>query len=122
MTSLPDHGLLDQPPVLFDATPSSLKNDAESIIAATVTAWDAIVSQVQTQNATFENCIMPISQDENTRSQKQRVCKCASAADSSPIQSQPSFSYFLTQAQYNFTRLHTLRKRFVMRQLQSQDH
>jgi metallopeptidase MepB len=84
MTSLPDHGILDQPPVFFDATPSSLKSDAERIIAATVATWDAIVSQVQTQDATFENCIMPILQDENTRSQEQRVCECASAADYSP--------------------------------------
>lgn len=62
-----------QPSPLFDATPSSLKEDAEKLIAETITIWDLIVSRVQAEDATFQNTIVPIFQDENAKSEKQRV-------------------------------------------------
>nr|A0A8J9S3C0.1 RecName: Full=Oligopeptidase PhomG; AltName: Full=Phomopsin biosynthesis cluster protein G [Diaporthe leptostromiformis]BDA39153.1 peptidase M3 [Diaporthe leptostromiformis] len=53
MDLLGDQHFAAQQPPLFDATPSSLKEDAEELIAETIAAWDSIVSQIQTENATF---------------------------------------------------------------------
>ncbi|OAQ82559.1 metallopeptidase [Purpureocillium lilacinum] len=62
-----------QVPPLFDATPTSLKEDAERLIATTFATWDSVVSEIQPEHATFDNTIVPIFQDENARSAKRRV-------------------------------------------------
>lgn len=68
-----DQHFASQPPPLFDATPSSLKEDAERLITNTSATWDLVVSQIPVEDATFQNTIEPIFQDDNAKSQKQRV-------------------------------------------------
>ncbi|ETS76207.1 hypothetical protein PFICI_11594 [Pestalotiopsis fici W106-1] len=73
MTSLQDHSFSGQSPPFFNATCSSLQKDAERLISGTVALWDCVVSSIQVKDATFENTIIPISQNENSKSQEQRV-------------------------------------------------
>jgi metallopeptidase MepB len=55
-----------QMPISFDATASSLVQDAQNLVDRTKSVWDGIVSDVQhPSNATFTNTILPIAQDEN---------------------------------------------------------
>jgi metallopeptidase MepB len=75
MSSLRGQSFATQLPPSFDATPSSVKANAEKLIAGTIAAWDLIVSQVPIEDATFQNTIVPIFQDENAKSQTQRVCE-----------------------------------------------
>jgi metallopeptidase MepB len=53
-------------PTVFDATASSLIQDAQNLVDQTKSVWDGVVSNVQhPNNATFTNTILPIAQDEN---------------------------------------------------------
>ncbi|KAI1323212.1 hypothetical protein F5Y16DRAFT_384503 [Xylariaceae sp. FL0255] len=72
--SLPSHQhAVHQLPPIFDATATSLKEDAERIIANTVATWDAVVDLVKVEDASWENIIVPIYEDENAKSEKRRV-------------------------------------------------
>ncbi|KAI1842107.1 hypothetical protein JX266_011640 [Neoarthrinium moseri] len=73
MNSSLDQQPAAQLPLLFDATPSLLKEDAEKLIADTIATWNSVVSRIGEEFATFQNTIDPIFQDENVKSQKQRV-------------------------------------------------
>lgn len=75
MSSLRNQSFDAQRPLLFDSTPKMVKSDAERRIAETNATWDSIVSKVPVEEATFENTIMPIFYDENTKLQAQRVCE-----------------------------------------------
>ena len=64
-----------QSPIVFDATPSSLLEDTQVIIDTTNRVWDAIAANVRPEEATFENTIQPIIDDENARIAKSRLLK-----------------------------------------------
>ena len=53
-----------QLPSFFNATASSLIQDAHNLVDQTKSAWDSIATKVQhPSNATFTNTIVPIAQD-----------------------------------------------------------
>ncbi|KAL5083879.1 hypothetical protein Trisim1_000789 [Trichoderma cf. simile WF8] len=58
---------LPQLPPAFDATPLSLIEEAKTLIDHTRTVWDAVALNVQPNDATFENTIIPIITDENQK-------------------------------------------------------
>lgn len=62
-----------QLPIKFDATPSSLVQDARDVISRTNSFWDAINSSIPVDHATFENTILPIIHDENARLARSRL-------------------------------------------------
>jgi len=70
-----------QPPIVFNATPTSLVEDAKALITATKQVWDTIVSIVRPTDATFDNTISHIIQDENTKSTKLRVLQFYSSTN-----------------------------------------
>jgi len=64
---------LPQLPVKFDATPSSLVQNARNVISRTNNLWNDIISSIPVDGATFENTILPIIHDENARLAESRL-------------------------------------------------
>ena len=66
-----------QPPIAFDATPSSLVQEAQTLIDRSRTAWDGVVSSAAADlaNATFNNTIRPIIDDENAKLARTRLLR-----------------------------------------------
>ncbi|KAK0619449.1 metallopeptidase [Immersiella caudata] len=54
------------PTLHFDATPSSVLENAQALITACRTAHDAIVASVTAEAATFDNVLLPFAHTENT--------------------------------------------------------
>ncbi|PYI01611.1 metallopeptidase MepB [Aspergillus sclerotiicarbonarius CBS 121057] len=54
-----------QPPPLFTATPTSIIEDAKRLIDQSRKVQDQVVSTVQPENATFQNTLLPLAQEEN---------------------------------------------------------
>ncbi|KAJ9143304.1 Peptidase M3A/M3B, thimet/oligopeptidase F [Pleurostoma richardsiae] len=72
-----------QSPPLFQTTPQSLRGDAQGLISSTISVWDGVVANIRPEDASFENTIWPIVQDENIRSEKQRILRFY--ASTSPV-------------------------------------
>ncbi|KGO40507.1 Neurolysin/Thimet oligopeptidase, N-terminal [Penicillium expansum] len=72
MKTTTEHFVIHEPPI-FDSTPQSLKEEALKIINATTLTWNLVVAGVQIAEASFENTIWPIIQDENAKFEKQRL-------------------------------------------------
>ncbi|KAJ5506684.1 Neurolysin/Thimet oligopeptidase N-terminal [Penicillium expansum] len=72
MKTTTEHFVTQEPPI-FDSTPQSLRQEALKIINATTLTWNLVVAGVQIADASFENTIWPIIQDENAKFEKQRV-------------------------------------------------
>lgn len=64
---------LPQLPTFFDATPETLLVDTEDIITTTRQVWDRICANISTDDATFDNVIAPIIQDENAKLVRRRI-------------------------------------------------
>lgn len=64
-----------QSPPVFDATPESIRNDAQSLVERTQKVWQDIVKTVKLEYAIFDNVIQPIIQDENHRSTSMRLLR-----------------------------------------------
>lgn len=54
-----------QLPPLFDATPQSILQEAIATVTNIQALWDKVVSEVIPEDATVENVILPIAQNEN---------------------------------------------------------
>ncbi|OQD60387.1 hypothetical protein PENPOL_c024G08170 [Penicillium polonicum] len=72
MKTTTEHSVTQEPPI-FDLTPGSLKEKALKITNTTTSIWDLVVAGVQIADASFENTIWPIIQDENVKFEKQRL-------------------------------------------------
>lgn len=64
-----------QNPPVFDATPESLRHDAQNLIEQTQGAWAEVLNKVVPESATFDNVIEPIIQDENEKSTSLRILR-----------------------------------------------
>ncbi|KAK4442706.1 hypothetical protein QBC34DRAFT_338256 [Podospora aff. communis PSN243] len=64
-----------QPPTVFDATPKSLVDEAQHLIAQTKATWDAIAANIGVEEATFANVILPIVHHENARLFRARILR-----------------------------------------------
>jgi metallopeptidase MepB len=66
-----------QPPIAFGATPSSLVQEAQTLIERSRTVWDGVVSSAAADraNATFDNTIRPIIDDENAKLARTRLLR-----------------------------------------------
>lgn len=62
-----------QAPPLFTATASSLVSDAKALCDKTRKVLDGIVASVQAEDATFENVVLPIAQDEDAQALESRI-------------------------------------------------
>ncbi|KAL6792166.1 hypothetical protein GGI42DRAFT_364731 [Trichoderma sp. SZMC 28013] len=56
---------LSQLPTAFDATPSSLIEEAKTLINHTRTIWDEVALNIKPNHATFENTIVSFITDKN---------------------------------------------------------
>ena len=74
MASSPDLAA-PQPPPAFDATPVSLIDDAKRIIEISRKVVDEIIANINLDEATFENVILPFINDENSKSRETRIIK-----------------------------------------------
>lgn len=72
MKTTTEHSVTQEPPI-FDLTPRSLKEEALKITNTATSIWDLVVAGVQIADASFENTIWPIIQDENVNIEKQRL-------------------------------------------------
>ncbi|KAH8891438.1 metallopeptidase MepB [Thozetella sp. PMI_491] len=63
---------LSPPPPTFTATAESIILEAENLIAFSRQVQDAVIANVDAQNATFANTIVPLAHAENTRLLKAR--------------------------------------------------
>jgi metallopeptidase MepB len=82
MGATPRHS--SQLPPLFNATPTSLLSDAVALVETTKRLWDTLAATVTTQNATFDNTIIPIIQDSNEKSKTLRVLRFYASTSPSP--------------------------------------
>lgn len=64
-----------QSPPFFDATPESLRNDAQNLVQRTRKVWHDIVDTIKPDFATFGNVVEPIIQDENAKSTSMRLLR-----------------------------------------------
>jgi metallopeptidase MepB len=62
-----------QAPPLFTATKSSLIDDAKAICGKTRKLLDKIVAEVTVENASFENVVLPMAEDENQAALENRI-------------------------------------------------
>lgn len=62
-----------QAPPLFVATATSLVDDAKNLCARTRTILDNIVANVKPEDATFENVVLPMAQDEDAVALESRI-------------------------------------------------
>lgn len=76
------HSKPPQPPPLISHTPDSLAATADRLIATLVRAWDQ-VALVPESDATFENAIQPLVNEENQRLTESRVVYFLSSASTS---------------------------------------
>ncbi|PNP56000.1 hypothetical protein THARTR1_03937 [Trichoderma harzianum] len=74
---------LPQSPTSFDATPSSLIEEAKALIDHTRTIWDEVALNVKPDYATFENTIIPIVTDENQKYTRLRILRFYSSTSPS---------------------------------------
>lgn len=75
--------LLPQSPPLFNATPESIRSDAEMLVQRTREVWQEALDSTTPQTATFENIIVPMIQDENAKSTSVRVLRFYSSTSPS---------------------------------------
>ncbi|KAK3356825.1 hypothetical protein B0T25DRAFT_140077 [Lasiosphaeria hispida] len=69
-------GIPPQAPIVFDATPSSLIQDAQALIDRSKIEWDSVVSATaDPDEATFDKTIRPIIDDENVKLAKARLLR-----------------------------------------------
>lgn len=83
MGSVTNFSTLPQLPTPFDATPSSLVEEAKALVDHTRAVWDEIALNVKPNNATFENTILPIITDENQKYTKLRLLRFYSSTSPS---------------------------------------
>ncbi|KAL2061547.1 hypothetical protein VTL71DRAFT_6924 [Oculimacula yallundae] len=62
-----------QAPPLFTATASSLVSDARALCEKTRSLYDTIVANVKPEDATFENVVLPMAQDEDDVALQSRI-------------------------------------------------
>lgn len=67
--------LLPQTPPVFNATPESIRSNAEKLVQRTCEVWQKILHNTAPEKATFENVIVPIIQDENDKSTSMRILR-----------------------------------------------
>ncbi|KAK0646941.1 hypothetical protein B0T16DRAFT_493824 [Cercophora newfieldiana] len=72
-TSAPLSERLPQLPIVFDATSSTLEDEAKALVTASKSVWDNIVASVTAEEATFDNTIRPIIDDENRSLAKSKL-------------------------------------------------
>ncbi|CRL27656.1 Peptidase M3A/M3B, thimet/oligopeptidase F [Penicillium camemberti] len=72
MKTTTEHFVTQEPPI-FNSTPQLLKEEAQKITNTTTSTWNLVVAGVQIVDASFENTIWPIIQDENAKFEKKRL-------------------------------------------------
>ncbi|KAK1756992.1 hypothetical protein QBC47DRAFT_359473 [Echria macrotheca] len=83
-----------QSPVVFDATSSSLIAEARALIFTSKTVWDNIAAGAAADEATFDNTIRPIIDDENRSLTRSRLLRFY--ASTSPSKELREASYAAT--------------------------
>ena len=58
-------------PPRFDVTPSYISDTARSLVSTTASVCQDIVNRIKPEEATFNNTIRPLAEDENTRSERE---------------------------------------------------
>ncbi|MCJ1359379.1 MAG: hypothetical protein MMC33_009381 [Icmadophila ericetorum] len=66
-----------QRPPAFEQTPSWFSETAEKLIGSSGKVWNTIVADVKPENATFDNVILPVIHNENTRLSDERILRFA---------------------------------------------
>jgi len=66
-----------QAPIVFNATPSSLVQEAQALIDRSKTVWDSVVfsAAADLANVTFDNTVRPIIDDENVKLARARLLR-----------------------------------------------
>ena len=65
--------LLSQKPILFNANPQSLTEEADSIAKTAIDIWDKIVSSTKADESSFHTVLLPVIEDENHRLSRSRI-------------------------------------------------